>query len=178
MSSRKDLLDLLRVALPALRTSRDMARGGAARRGRAELVREVERVLQEQPSVELLELLDSTTKEEPLEAIETLWREGKRRVDAGEVGSAEVQLITAYIVVRLPALMSEVRGLREDLAEAKRPKKKKALPKRTRVATGVCSSCGSTNEYCVKANADLSKVEADCCNCNARMPGLDWKVSR
>lgn len=174
MSER--LLDLLKRALPALRVSKDMARGEKNIRERVKLVRDVEEAIAQGDSIDL-ELSDlvneAVKKEDPLEAVETLWREGKRRADAGEHGSKEMQLIAAFIIVRLPGLMAEVRRLRT------KPKKK-STRKKTRVATGVCSSCGSTNEFCLKANADLSNVEADCCNCRAPFGknALGWKDGR
>jgi hypothetical protein len=66
----------------------------------------------------------------------------------------------------------------EAIQDGERIDKKHAKKTRrtTRAAVGTCSSCGSINEFCVKANADLSKVEADCGNCEARLLKLEWKV--
>lgn len=171
MSSREDLLGLLKRALPALRASANSARGERAWDERLKLVRAVEGALEEDGRVdlELSELVnEAVKKEDPLEAIETLWREGKRRADAGEHGSKEMQLIAAFIIVLVPALMSEVRKSRL----AKSAKKKKWT---TREAHGVCPSCKTTNAYAINVKAQLEKVEADCAKCNTRIPKLEWK---
>ncbi len=106
------LVELLERALPALRISADMAKSDKSKSERKKLVREVEAALAP-CSEELLFLLNDAVKlDDRLEVVDTIWREGKRRVELGQSGSKELALITAYIVVQLPALLSEVRRLR------------------------------------------------------------------
>jgi hypothetical protein len=159
MSER--LLDLLKRALPTLRKSKDMARSGESIRERAKLVREVEVAIAQGDSVDL-ELSafvnEAAKKEDPLEAVETLFNESKRRFEGGERDTPGLMVLRAYMNARLPSLFVEVRRLRT------KSKPKKNARRNTRVAIGTCSACGSKNEFCIKAKADLSDVEADCIN--------------
>lgn len=176
MSER--LLDLLKRALPALRISADMAKGDKSRQERRKLVRDVEAAIADgaKLDMELSAFVNETSlKADPLEAVEALYNESKRRFDAGERDTPGLMVLRAYTNARLPSLFAEVKQLRS------KPKKKKSAKKRkTRAATGVCSSCGSTNEFCLKANVDLSQVEADCINCEAPFGKntLVWKDGR
>jgi hypothetical protein len=138
----KRLFELLERALPALRISADMAKSGASRRERRKLVLDVEKALVP-CSDELLFLLNDAVKGDHVEAIDTLWREGKRRVELGQSGSKELAMITAYIIVQMPALLREVRQLRE-LVPASKPECSNEFCEGGIVYTG--ENCGACDE--------------------------------
>jgi hypothetical protein len=136
------LVELLERALPALRVSADMGKSEKSRAERNKFVRDVEAALAP-CSHELLFMLNDAVKGDHVEAVEMLWREGRRRVELGQSGTKEMGMITAYIVVQLPALLSEVRRLRA-LVPASKPECSNEVCEDGIVYTG--ENCGACDE--------------------------------